>query len=345
MNTEAMRYARQTRLHEIGAEGAARLARGHALIVGVGALGSQLAELLCRAGVRKLTLIDPDVVEWSNLQRQTLYGELDAERRLPKVLAAQERLRQINSGVAVEIHATEFNARFLDEVGLAADVDVMLDGLDHFETRLLLNSVAQARGIPYIYGAALGMEGCCLPVLPGRGACLHCLLESPVGHLSQATCATAGVLGSTIAHVAAVQFTEAVKILVGRPQDCRREMLYFNLWENTHLNVPVARRPDCPVCVRGEGTRGADGSATRRLCGRKTLQVVLRAVGDDFLARMARHYGAGIERESPFHLEVSPSVADPAIRFTFFKDGRVLADGVPDVDAALALLPQALELA
>lgn len=342
---DARRYVRQTRLYEIGPERAARLARGHALIVGVGALGCQLAELLARAGVRKLTLVDPDVVDWSNLQRQTLYVESDAEQRVPKVLAARARLLQINSALEIDIHATEFNQRFLEEVGVPADVDVLLDGLDQFEARLLLNSVAQARGLPYVYGAALGMEGCCLTVLPGSTACLHCLLETPLAHLSQATCATAGVLGSTISHVAALQFTEAVKILVGDLGACRRELLYFNLWENQHLSMPVERLGDCPVCVEGRAFEAAAAAAIRPLCGRKTVQVTVAAAGADFLPRMAARHAGAIERQSPFHLEVAVELGGAPVRLTFFKDGRVFVDGAADADAALALLPEALATA
>lgn len=344
MNDQGYRYSRQTRLREVGAAGAARLAAAHALIVGVGALGSQLAELLCRAGIRKLTLIDPDVVDLSNLQRQSLYCERDAQLRLPKVAAAKARLQQINSQLEVAVHATEFGSDFLIRHGLPDDVDVLLDGLDQLEARLLLNEAAVAASVPYVYGAALGMEGCCLPILPGRSACLYCLLQSPAAHLSQATCASAGILASTISQVAAAQFTEAVKILVGQPQACRQEMLYFNLWENLYLSMPVARLPDCPVCVQ-RLAQGSGASAARTLCGRNAIQVVVPNVPADYLTRMAAGFADAIRGQSAYHLEVSQQRGGQPYRMTFFSDGRVIVDGTRDAQLARDLLPAGWETA
>lgn len=339
--TDRLRYARQERLREIGPGGQARLAHAHALIVGVGALGSQIAELLCRAGVGRLTLVDPDVVDITNLQRQCLYGEADVGR--PKVLAAQARLLQINAGTEVVAHCTEFDARFLRETGLPDDVGVLLDGLDQLDTRLMLNALAQERGIPYVYGAALGMEGCCFAVRPGQGACLHCLLQSPSAHMSQASCAMAGVLGSTIAVTAALQCAEAIKILVGAAEACSTQLHYFNLWDNAHLDLPVERLPDCPVCVQ-RGARQELRAQSRALCGRNAIQLLLRPSPDSSLAALAAAFGDAVRTRTPHHLEVWREHEGRALRLTFFNDGRLILDGSRDPALASAVLPPTLEL-
>jgi molybdopterin/thiamine biosynthesis adenylyltransferase len=344
MEASDYRYSRQTRLPEIGPAGAARLRAGHVMIVGVGALGSQVAELLCRAGIRKLTLVDPDVVDASNLQRQMLYGERDVELGLPKVVAARQRLLQINSMLDIDVHVTEFDAAFLARTGLPDDVDVLVDGLDGLEARLQLNGAAVAAGLPYVYGAALGMEGCCFTVLPGRTACLHCLLGSPALHAAQQTCAVAGVLASTIGQVATLQFTETVKLLVGRPDACRRDMVYFNVWENTHFSLPVARRQDCDVCVQGRDGRPAQ-AAGRTLCGRNALQLQLPASAPD-LARLAASAPPDtIRGRTEYHFERSHVYEGRQYRLTFFNDGRVIVDGTSDAALAGALLADALEAA
>jgi len=345
MDANDYRYSRQTRLPEIGAAGAARLKAAHVMIVGVGALGSQVAELLCRAGIRKLTLVDPDVVDASNLQRQMLYGERDVELGLPKVAAARARLLQINSALEVDVHATEFDAAFLADTGLPADVDVLVDGLDGLDARLQLNAAAVAAGLPYVYGAALGMEGCCFTVLPGRTACLHCLLGSPALHQSQKTCAVAGVLASTIGQVATAQFTETVKLLVGRADACRPDMVYFNVWDNTHFSLPVARRSDCAVCVRGLGDSDmhAPPARGRTLCGRNALQLQVPPLAPPFAQLAARAPQDSIRSRTEYHLERLHVYQGTPYRLTFFRDGRVIVDGTRDDGLAQALLADALE--
>lgn len=344
MDANDYRYSRQTRLPEIGPAGAARLQAGHVMIVGVGALGSQVAELLCRAGIRKLTLVDPDVVDASNLQRQMLYAERDVELGLPKVAAARARLLQINATLEVDVHATEFDAAFLAATGLPADVDVLVDGLDGLDARLQLNAAAVAAGLPYVYGAALGMEGCCFTVLPGRTACLHCLLGSPALHGAQQTCAVAGVLASTIGQVATRQFTETVKLLVGRADACVPDMAYFNVWEGTTFSLPVARRADCAVCVRGlaEGDGETAPARSRTLCGRNALQLQVPPQAPAFADLAARAPQGSIRSRTEYHLERLHVYEGSRYRLTFFRDGRVIVDGTRDEDLAYALLADAL---
>src|SRR6516162_4082287 len=201
MSTANTRYSRQTRFAPLGEEGQRRISASHVAIVGLGALGSVQAELLARAGVGTLRLIDRDFVEIGNLQRQFLYDESDAEEAVPKAIAAARRLARINSQIAIEPLVTDLSPRNADE--LLAGVDLILDATDNFETRYLINDYAVREGTPWIYGAAVGSYGVKLAILPGLTACFRCVYPDPPEG-AQPTCETEGVLGSVTAAIAAL---------------------------------------------------------------------------------------------------------------------------------------------
>jgi molybdopterin-synthase adenylyltransferase len=343
MAATEQRYSRQTLLPEIGAEGAARLAAAHVLVVGVGALGTRSAELLCRAGVGRLTLVDRDVVEWSNLQRQALFTESDARAAVPKVLAARKALAAINQSTTVDVHLAEFDAEF---VALSADwlggVDVIVDGVDNFEARFLMNELAVREGIPYVYGGAVGMEGCCMPVIGGQGPCLCCAMAGQQVPGMQATCSLSGVLASTVTQVAALQFTETVKLLVGAAEACLPGMHFFNLWDNLHLQLPVTRDPECRVCGQREFRHlaGDRPLASRRLCGRQAIQLYRREVTAEFIDLQASRAPARVLRRSSAHLVLACAVDARAFEITFFRDGRVVVDGTDDEHVAKRVLAE-----
>src|ERR1039457_3631195 len=201
------RYSRQILFPGIGIEGQRRLAESHAVIVGCGALGCVQAMLLARAGVGRLTLIDRDYVERSNLQRQILYDESDAAAALPKVIAAQQRLPAINSGIAVRGKVEDLDARKAAEVLDGAGV--ILDATDNFETRYLINDWSVQNSVAWIYGAAVGSYGISLAMLPDRGACFRCIYPEPPSG-DQPTCETAGVLNTVTTAVGALQSANAL---------------------------------------------------------------------------------------------------------------------------------------
>jgi adenylyltransferase/sulfurtransferase len=230
------RYHRQTLLPGIGDAGQRRLLATHALIVGCGALGSCLADALARAGVGTLTIVDRDLVEITNLQRQILYDESDVREGMPKAEAAARRLREINSSIDIRPVIDDFDARNAER--LSGGADIIIDGLDNFETRYLLNDLAVARGLPYIYGGAVGTQGMSVPILPhprkrvGSGGaiswdeedstpCLRCIFPDPPPPGSSPTCDTAGVLGPLVSMVAAHQATQALKGLGQRGTSTR----------------------------------------------------------------------------------------------------------------------------
>ncbi len=208
------RYDRQTRYPPIGTEGQERIAAGRVLICGCGALGSVIANTLARAGVGTLRIVDRDLVDLSNLQRQVLFDERDAREHVPKAIAAARRLGQINSSIKLDARVVDVNHRSIAE--LVEGIDLLLDGTDNFETRFLLNDAAHHFGIPWIYGGCIGAEGQCMTILPGVTPCFRCLVSEPPPPGSTPTCDTAGIISPIVNVVAAIQSAEALKLLSGQ---------------------------------------------------------------------------------------------------------------------------------
>ncbi|MBX6394916.1 MAG: ThiF family adenylyltransferase [Alicyclobacillaceae bacterium] len=327
------RYSRQILFSPIGHQGQEKLRASRVAVIGLGALGSVLANHMVRAGVGFVRLIDRDFVEPSNLQRQMLFDEKDAEEGLPKAAAAANHLRAFNSDTEVEPVVADLTWRNAET--LLNDVDIILDGTDNFEIRYLLNDVAVKRGIPWIYGGAVSARGVVLPVIPREGPCLRCLFPEAPAPGEAPTCDTVGVIGPIVHVVASLQAAEALKWLVGDRQNLRRKMVHMDLWTNQWVEVDVSRsrRPDCPCCAseQFDYLRPRDRE-TISLCGRQTIQVSLDAPLDlDSLER--RLAPLGQLRRNPFLLRVEIG----GKRLTIFPDGRVLVQGTDDPSVARSL--------
>jgi len=239
------RYERQILLPELGEEGQQKLLDSRVLIVGVGALGSNLATLLVRAGVGFVRIVDRDRLEPNNLHRQVLFDEDDFRAKRSKSLAAARKLRRINSGVTVEDHFAEVDASTIET--LMDGVDLVLDGADNFETRYLVNDACVKHGVPWIYGGVIGCTGMTLTVLPSSGPCIRCLFPDPPPPGSLPTTATDGVLNTAPALVATLQATEAYKVLLD-PGAVTVDLLHIDLWGRSFRQLEVRRDPDCPTC-------------------------------------------------------------------------------------------------
>lgn len=339
------RYHRQALLREIGEEGQRRIAAGHALIVGCGALGTVAAELLARAGVGTLTLVDRDIVETTNLQRQVLFDERDANEGVPKAEAARRRLREINSGIEVRAVVEDFSCRnterVLAEADGAAAVGAIVDGTDNFETRYLINDLAVRHGRAWVYGAAVGMTGMSMTVVPGTTACLRCAFEEPpgVGSAAGATCDTVGVFSPVTAVVASVQAGEALKVLAGRADAAGRGLLTIDGWGGEHRRVELAgaKRDDCPCCGlrRFPFLIGERGGASAALCGRGSVQVSPETPGKVDLPALAARLSAHGSFEATRFL-VRGTLKHEGVRLTVFGDGRAII-GVDRAEAARTL--------
>ncbi|MCH2693291.1 MAG: ThiF family adenylyltransferase [Acidobacteriia bacterium] len=270
------RYSRQILFSEVGSQGQQHLIESRVAIVGCGALGTVQAEILCRAGIGHLTLIDRDFVEKSNLQRQTLFNEQDAENSLPKAIAVKQHLNKINSLVDVEAQVVDLN--YLNAESLMEGIDCILDGTDNFETRFLLNDISYKKRIPWIYGAAVGSSGLTMTIIPGQTPCFRCIMESLPLPGSTPTCDTAGILSPIASIVSSLQVTEAIKILTGKTTQINSKLLCLDIWKNSWQWLEIAsssKSHDCPVCHSGklEFLKGNHSTSTTTLCGRDSVQI------------------------------------------------------------------------
>lgn len=239
------RYSRQTGFPGLGTKGQARLAKSFAVIVGCGALGSVTATILVRAGVGRVRIIDPDFVEYHNLHRQAIFNEDDVRNRRPKASAAERYLKQVNSSVEIEGVAAGVNRENIE--GLVRNADIILDGLDNFETRFLLNDVSLKYKIPWIYGGVTGSSGMTMNIIPGRSACLRCLYPEIPSPARLRTRHTAGVISPAPFVIGSLQATEAMKILVNAGE-INRQLVSIDVWKNKHRHIEVARRTGCRSC-------------------------------------------------------------------------------------------------
>ena len=326
------RYSRQILFAGIGAEGQRRLLEARVAIVGCGATGSVLASLLARAGVGMLRIIDRDYVEFSNLQRQTLFDESDASESLPKAIAACRKIAAFNSHVKTEPRVSDLRPENADE--LLSGVDLMLDGTDNFETRYLVNDYAVKNSLPWIYTAAVGSYAITMNVLPGETACLSCVFpQSPSGMVE--TCETAGILNSAVNFAASVASTEAIKLLTGATAQMRRTLLSYDLWRNERAEVSAAApRADCPSCVGREFPYLAGkGRPHITLCGRNSVQIHERDRPIDLGEMSERLKSHGSVRHNAFVLKFWK---DP-FEMTLFPDGRAIIKGTTDTAVARSL--------
>lgn len=344
------RYARQVLLPQVGHAGQQRLGASRVLLVGCGALGTHLAEHLVRAGVGLVRLVDRDVVETSNLQRQALFDERHARDGAAKALAAAERLAAVNSEVRIEPHVADFapdNAR-----ELADGCDLLLDGTDNVATRYLLNDLAVSTHRPWVYGACVGVEGRVMAIDPrpprnpeadarsDAAPCLRCVFPDPPAPGELPTCDTAGVLGPVAAIVAGLQAVAAIQLLLGdrAPVGLMRTVDGWKAAVRT-IDFSTARRDDC-LCCRRQRFEFLDASPHTGavLCGRQAVQVrPVRPVGFDFDALAARLSTAGLlVRRTPAFVRVD-AVGAGGESITVFTDGRAIVQGTSDLGRAQAL--------
>jgi molybdopterin-synthase adenylyltransferase len=356
--SDADRYSRQILFSGIGETGQQLLARAHVAIVGVGATGAATASLLARAGVGRLTLIDRDFVEPSNLQRQMLFDEDDARASLPKAEAARRHLARINSSIQVDAHIADLIPHNAPEL---LSADIVLDCTDNFETRYLINDLCVRDHRPWIYAAAVGAYAATMNILPkGEGpgpraqgpesseplssepwtlvpepsSCLSCIFPSaPSGNVE--TCDTAGILSTAVNLAASIQVTEALKFLTHQPHLMRRSLISFDLWENSRSEISTTHpRPDCEVCgQRIFRALSGDQRPHITLCGRNSVQIHQHHHPLNLAELEARLQPLGEVRANGLLLRFTY----PPYTLTVFPDGRALIQGTTDTGLARSL--------
>lgn len=329
------RYHRQMLLPSIGEEGQRRLREGRVCIIGVGALGTHVADLLARAGVGFLRLVDRDVPELTNLQRQVLFDERDVREHVPKAIAAARRLAEVNHEVQLDPVVDDVDAFSIER--LIADVDVVVDGSDNFTLRYLLNEAAVKHGRPWVYGGVVGTHGTTVTIVPGETPCLRCLFPEPPPTGVAPTCDTVGVLGPAVAVIAGFQASEAIKLLVGAAADRSRWLLGIDVWsvEVSRIALP-ARNPDCPTCGlrRFDLLERPEPAQAIELCGRDAVQVVIRPPAQLSLAVLAeRLRNAGEVHYNQYVLRFRSD----SYELTIFPDGRAIVKGTTDPAEARSL--------
>jgi molybdopterin/thiamine biosynthesis adenylyltransferase len=334
------RYSRQILFAPIGEEGQERLRHSAVAIIGCGALGSALASLLVRAGIGRLRIIDRDFVEPSNLQRQTLFEEADAQELLPKAVAAERRLRCMNSDAEVEGVVGDLTPANAEE--FLGDSAVLLDGTDNFETRLLINDYAVKKSVPWIYAAVVSSHGVTMPIHPGKSACLACLAEdgdpAEDGSAVQAnepTCDTVGVLGPAAGVIASLEAASAIKILLAKSEAQDARLIAFDVWSGRFQSLRVPRRENCRSCGQRRFSY-LEGKAQPRLtmCGRDSVQIHERQRRLD-LAALGRNLAAAGShvRQNDFLLRLQV----PPYELTVFADGRAIIKGTRDASVARSI--------
>ncbi|MED4202819.1 thiazole biosynthesis adenylyltransferase ThiF [Neobacillus mesonae] len=327
------RYSRQVLFPGIGKEGQEKISCKHVLMIGAGALGSGNAEILARAGVGKITIVDRDYVEVSNLQRQQLYTEEDVAEKLPKAAAAEKRLKAINSDVEVRAIIGDATPEMLEE--LVPDVNVMIDATDNFETRMAMNDAAQKYNVPWIYGACVGSFGMSFSIIPGKTPCLNCLLRTIP--LQGMTCDTGGIISPTVQMVISHQTAEALKMLVEDWEAVRTSFVSFDLWRNQYSSMKMskAKFAGCLSCGEERTYPYLDRdnmTKTTVLCGRDTVQIRPAKAGEISLEQLAAQLSSlGYQvKGNPYLLSIEMGEE----RMVIFQDGRALIHGTKDLTHA-----------
>ena len=311
------------------------MSNARVVIIGCGALGSAQAEALARAGVGKLRIVDRDFVEFSNLQRQTMFTESDATNRLPKAIAAANHIRQINSDISIEPEIADVNHSNIER--LIESCDVVIDGTDNFATRYLINDACVKHNLNWIYGAVVGSYGVTMTIRPKITPCLRCVFPEPPPAASAPTCDTAGVIMPIINIVAAVQVTEALKLLTGHEDALHQSLMQFDVWRNEWRRISIGRPvTDCGTCACQEFATLAAGNSdfAAVLCGRHAVQVSPSQPAHLNLTMLGERLSAAGEVK----------LNDYLLRFrtgefemTIFQDARSIIRGTDDVATARSL--------
>lgn len=329
------RYSRQIFFQPIGKEGQTKILNSKVLIIGCGALGCSHAETLTRAGVGKIRLVDRDFVEFSNLQRQTLYSESDAEERLPKAIAAKNRLSQINSEIEIEAIIADVNHSNIES--LIKDCDLIIDGTDNFQVRYLINDACIKLSKTWIYGAAVSSYGATMTIFPNNTPCLRCIFEEMPNAGSAPTCDTAGVIAPIISSISAIQTTEALKILTGNFDKLHKSLIQIDVWQNEWRKIKLSvPNPECETCAKRnfEFLDAENVEFSAALCGRNAVQISPpKPTIIDLPAFAAKLKNLGEIKQNEYLLRLTIDNYE----MTIFRDARAIIRGTDNISTARSL--------
>jgi adenylyltransferase/sulfurtransferase len=334
------RYRRQIAFAEIGEAGQALLEQATVAICGLGALGSCVAERLCRVGIGKLILIDRDWVELDNLARQTLYTEEDARNATPKSIAITEHLQRINSDIIVEPHVCDLD---VDNIhAMFSRASIIIDGTDNFETRYLINDYACQANVPWVHAGIVGASGQSMTIVPGVTACFRCLIPEPPPAEQMQTCDSAGVIGPAVGIISNWQALEAMKLIVAGPDAIDGALRQFDLWSGNIRKLTLKRnrknenQAGCVTCEQRifDFLDGRYQTQARAMCGRNAVHLHVTRSEPLRLASIAERLSKECDvKVLPFMLRFDLD----GITWSVFHDGRAVLTGTEDVELARKL--------
>lgn len=327
------RYSRQIIMNEIGQAGQELLLNAVVAIIGLGALGTVIANNLARAGIGHLRLIDRDFVDLSNLQRQTLFSEKDVIDNLPKAVAASKHLQQINSTITIEPIISDVNHNNIEK--FLENVDLVLDGTDNFETRFIINDACIKKSLPWIYGSAIGGYGMTMNIIPEKTACFRCIISNIPSPGNHPTCSTIGVLNMITGIIGCFQAGEALKILIKSPS-VRKKALVIDLWRNMTDYLHIPQEKDCLTCIKHdyEFLQGKRTPSIIKMCGSDSIQVMPAVPGTINLKELAEGLKKiGVVTHNRFLLKFTNAETE----FTLFPDGRAIIKNIHDEQTAKSI--------
>ncbi len=326
------RYSRQTLFPEIGEEGQKKLGNSSVVIIGCGALGTVIATSLVRAGIGKVRIVDRDFIEYHNLQRQVLFDEEDIKDELPKAIAAERYLKKVNSSVEIEGVVADVNYANIER--LVDGADLIMDGLDNLETRLLINDVSLKHKVPWVYGGAISSSGMTMSIIPDETPCFRCFWANPPSREMALTCDTAGVINPAPLVIGSLQSAEAMKILIGA-REFNRELIVIDVWRGEFSDLKLSRRAGCPACHGEYEYLGAKfGTRTTSLCGQNSVQVLNPEAGEVSFKRLAKQLASvGKVSYNEFLLRFKVDNQEMVI----FPDGRAIVNNTNDEALARGL--------
>jgi len=327
------RYSRQELFSPIGPEGQARIRSARVLIAGCGGLGSNSANVLARAGVGFLRIVDRDLVELSNLERQLLFEECDARDGAPKAVAAARHLSAINSEVQVEPVVADIGPD--NVLDLLQGIDLVLDGFDNLEARYLLNDACVKQNVPWIYASCVSATVMAGVIVPGKTACFRCVHQELPERGAVRTCDMAGIIGPAALVAASVQASIALRLLTGKALP-EASLIVADVWDLSLDRIAVTRNENCPCCALKQfDFLNMPGQQAITLCGRNAVQV--RTAFErrpDFKALAGRLGVVGTVRVNDHLLRLSA----PPYELTLFEDGRAIVKGTADLMLARSLV-------
>src|SRR5690606_12890239 len=339
-----LRYAKQIKAYSIGSTGQDKLATASCAVIGMGALGSAIADLLVRAGIGYLRIIDRDFVEISNLHRQSLYNEQDTEKFMPKAIAAAHALRRVNSSITIDPIIADVHAGNIEQ--LLDGIDFIVDGSDNFTIRYLINDYSVSYNKPSVYGAVVGTSGSTATFIPQHTPCFRCLFPEPPELGAVDTCDTAGVLGPIVHMIASIQAAEIMKLATGQQKQCNSALLQLDCWSLQQLSLDIshAKNEQCPCCSQGSRDWLNEASLihSTSICGRQTIQLTLAEPLPYTLDEFAALYEKTYETKRNRYL-VKIKYSDQ-INLILFPDHRIMIQGTEDVEFAVNILKKFVEI-